>query len=69
VDLAPYADHARMRAEQPAAAPRVSFPRRSLLEASAAAAAGSAVGGIDASASEEGSSTFDVPAFLRRQEG
>jgi len=69
VDLAPYADHARVRAEQAAAAsasPRLSFPRRSLLEASAAAGAG---GGMDDAAVDAASSTFDVPAFLRRQEG
>ena len=49
------------------AAPRLSFPRRSLLEASAAAGGS---GAEDAAmADDEGSSAFDVPAFLRRQEG
>ncbi|MGE4055756.1 MAG: cell division protein FtsZ [Vicinamibacterales bacterium] len=68
VDLVPYTDQARLRAQPVAsAAPRLSFPRRSLLEASGA------VGGSGAEeaamAEDEGHSAFDVPAFLRRQEG
>ncbi len=74
VDLAPYADQARLRAEPPAAAapvPRLSFLRRSLLETPAAAAGAVGAGSMDADGvvGEEGGSAFDVPAFLRRQEG
>jgi len=67
VDLTPYSDQARLRAQPVAsAAPRLSFPRRSLLEASAAGGSGAENAAL---AGDEGHSAFDVPAFLRRQEG
>ncbi len=78
VDMSGYTDHVRMRAEPAAAtaaASRLSLARRPLLDLSlaasgapmpAAAAEGQA-GAIDPDLDH--SSTFDVPAFLRRQEG
>jgi cell division protein FtsZ len=68
VDLAPYADQARLRAQPVPAVPRLSFPRRSLLEASATVGAG---GPVEDSAvsGDEVNPALDVPAFLRRQEG
>lgn len=83
VDMTPYADQGPIRAEAAAAAaverrssPRLSLARRPLLDlsvAAAVAAAGPTVATDGRSA--EGadpdfdlSSTFDVPAFLRRQE-
>jgi cell division protein FtsZ len=68
VDLAPYADQSRLRAQPVPAVPRLSFPRRSLLEASAAVGAGGPVED-GAVSGDEASPAFDVPAFLRRQEG
>jgi cell division protein FtsZ len=76
-DMSIYADQTRMRAEPPIAAPvsRLSMTRRPLLDLSLAAL------GMPMSASPaEGAAgrpspdldlnlTFDVPAFLRRQEG
>jgi cell division protein FtsZ len=80
VDLAPYADHARMRsgAEPAAGTSRFSIARRPMLDLPRAATAGtSGIGSIEgptsadtgASAEDDSGSTFDVPAFLRRQEG
>ncbi len=84
VDLSPYSDHARMRAEaaQSAAAAerlanasRLSIARRGLVDLPLAASGGGSVapGNPDARGSVEpdleGLSNFDVPAFLRRQEG
>jgi cell division protein FtsZ len=103
VDMTPYADHARARADVPTpaaaaldrlASPRLSIARRPLIELPLAMSAGVALSApaaaqpataadapssdlplsADASTSEENpdfdlGSTFDVPAFLRRQEG
>jgi hypothetical protein len=78
VDMSPYTEVARLRAEPApatAASPRLSIARRALLDLPMAAAGGGApVGGPDG-ANADGTtdadlgSTFDVPAFLRRQEG
>ena len=99
VDMARYADHARLRMEPAAtaaggsslewlAAPRLSVARRPLLEIPLTGADGGSVArqawasspliadsGANGAQSDETnpdfdlSSTFDVPAFLRRQEG
>jgi cell division protein FtsZ len=98
VDLAHYADHARVRADARvmsggaalarSAEPRLSIGRRALVELPLAAASGATGSGAvlpvptggatrhpsvqdpsDASAELDLSSAFDVPAFLRRQEG
>jgi cell division protein FtsZ len=78
VDMTPYADVARLRAEPAPTVPqpRLSIARRSLLDLpQAAAAAGQAAGspGNDDPADrlhlDTEQSGFDVPAFLRRQEG
>jgi len=83
VDMTQYADHVRLRPDLPAAAPsgsdrlnspRLSLTRRSLLDLPLAApdsvsTAGGAVT-LEALDPDFGlSSAFDVPAFLRRQEG
>jgi cell division protein FtsZ len=83
VDLAPYADQARLRsAGDGATAPvRLAAPRRPILDLPLKAAvgggaagpvpagdAGDPAGGITA-ADDEQTATFDVPAFLRRHEG
>jgi cell division protein FtsZ len=83
VDMTPYADAAR-RVEvpqappmpiPPVAAPRLSIARRPLLDLplSAAAAGGAAAGfaiepGSDDTADLDSTVSFDIPAFLRRQE-
>jgi cell division protein FtsZ len=79
VDMTPYAEVARVRAEPAAApvvappvAPRLSLARRSLLDMPMAATAGGS-GAVDPSSAdpadlETSSSSFDIPAFLRRQE-
>jgi cell division protein FtsZ len=72
VDLVPYAEQSRSRPEPalPVVAPRLSFPRRALLEGASLSASGAGgAGDSGAGAEEDGSSAFDVPAFLRRQEG
>ncbi|PYQ88243.1 MAG: cell division protein FtsZ [Acidobacteria bacterium] len=88
VDLAPYADHVRLRGEVAApaavaASGRLSIARRSPLEASAAASnlpvappSAAAPADLDLKLNIEPSDSdvdlgpsFDVPAFLRRQEG
>src|ERR1043165_3743095 len=79
VDMTPYTEQTRLRAEPPpisvdrTAAPRLSIARRPLLDLPSTAAvslAGSAGGpAADVPLDSEMSATFDVPAFLRRQEG
>ena len=76
VDLSMYSDQARLRPEPVMAAPvsRLSIARRSLLDlplaaASAAATATPTAGSGDLDLDGERESTFDVPAFLRRQDG
>jgi cell division protein FtsZ len=84
VDMAPYAEVARTRPEatapppmpmatSAAAAPRLSLARRTLLDLPLSAAA--AAGSIDPSSTGEAAdydsaaaASFDIPAFLRRQE-
>jgi cell division protein FtsZ len=77
VDLAPYADQARLRADATAASSRLSIARRPLLDLPMTMAAGtgaaaaldaSARGGASQHAEPAQDSPFDVPAFLRRQE-
>ena len=79
VDMSPYSDAARHRAEPsvaPPISPRLSIARRALLDLPMAAGGSTGpsgsgpepegrVGGADADLSSD----FDVPAFLRRQEG
>ena len=75
VDMTPYADVARLRAEPPnplAPQPRLSIARRQLMDlpvgsGSASASATDPLGEGDMVEAE--ASAFDVPAFLRRQEG
>lgn len=85
VDMTPYADLARGRAEAAAspvvvsgAAPRLTIARRPLLDlplsAGAAAASSAPTSSAEAAATGEAADfdlgfSFDVPAFLRRQEG
>ncbi len=74
VDLTPYADHARQRADAAATAssPRLSIARRSLLDMPMAAAGGGAAAPAPQAAEDldlDLNRGFDVPAFLRRQEG
>jgi cell division protein FtsZ len=78
VDMSPYTDVARLRAEASApagASPRLSIARRALLDLPMAAggSTGPSGSGAEPGRDEAGegdlSSTFDVPAFLRRQEG
>jgi cell division protein FtsZ len=82
VDLAPYTDQARIRAnaDAPAAPARFTVaPRRPLFDLPMRAAASGGPtsrhpdaitdGADSAEAHDEQTSTFDVPAFLRRQEG
>jgi cell division protein FtsZ len=78
VDLAPYADQVRLRSAAPVAvdrtaAPRLTLNRRlafDLPRAAGGAPEGEAASGEPAPGAEgEESSPFDVPAFLRRQEG
>jgi cell division protein FtsZ len=81
VDLKPYADHTRARAEaastETMTSPRLTIARRALSDLPALAAAvgaptdssdgnGAPFGDPDSEA--DGTSTLDVPAFLRRQE-
>ncbi len=84
VDMTPYAEVARARPELPvpppmpmqaAAAPRLTLARRSLLDLPlSAAGAAAATAAIDNGSPEPatdfdaGGSSFDIPAFLRRQE-
>ena len=84
VDMTPYTEQPRLRAEAPAPAmsvervnaPRLSIARRPILDLPAASAlsAGAAPAMADRSpaadmpADAEMSAAFDVPAFLRRQE-
>jgi cell division protein FtsZ len=81
VDMTPYTDVARVRVDVPqmpaipaVSAPRLSIARRPLLDLPLSAAAGGAVMGDAAGADEPAdleatvSSSFDIPAFLRRQE-
>jgi hypothetical protein len=74
-----YADVTRVRAEVPpappmlpVAAPRLSIARRPLLDlplsAAAAGGAGLATDPIDDTVDLDSSVSFDIPAFLRRQE-
>jgi cell division protein FtsZ len=74
VDLTPYAEHARVRAEATATAAsadrmtsRLAISRRSLVDLPLAASGGQGapIGGV---VDDEGDPAFDVPAFLRRQE-
>jgi cell division protein FtsZ len=75
IDLTPYAEHARTRAEAvPVAsaermASRLSISRRSLVDLPMAAAGGQAGGAGTVDSADDGDAAFDVPAFLRRQEG
>jgi cell division protein FtsZ len=85
VDMTPYADVARMRADagtiaviSTGPAPRLTIARRPLLDLPLTAAAAVAPSAKDSSAADATSSveadfdlgsTLDVPAFLRRQEG
>jgi cell division protein FtsZ len=81
VDMSPYTEHARIRAEavtlpppaiERAPAPRLSIARRPLLDlplSAAAAEPGDAAAQSDSIPDFDLGSTFDVPAFLRRQEG
>jgi hypothetical protein len=64
-----YSDAARVRADVPPAGvmPRLTFGRRSLVDAPPVAAAEAGPPALEAT--EEFGSSFDVPAFLRRQEG
>jgi len=81
VDMTPYADVGRVRmdvpplpAMPPVAAPRLSIARRPLLDLPLSAAAGAAAAvagdsGLDETADLDSPvSSFDIPAFLRRQE-
>jgi cell division protein FtsZ len=81
VDMTPYSDVARVRmdvpplpAMPPVAAPRLSIARRPLLDLPLSAAAGAAAAvagdsGLDETADLDSPvSSFDIPAFLRRQE-
>jgi cell division protein FtsZ len=80
VDLAPYADQARMRgtSDTGAGASRFSITRRPVVDLPRIAmAASGGIGSIEGSdlerasspAEDDPGSTLDVPAFLRRQEG
>jgi cell division protein FtsZ len=85
VDMTPYTEQPRLRAEAPAASiavdrassPRLSIARRPILDlptaaslsASSTAAAGDRNLAAEMTADAEMSAAFDVPAFLRRQEG
>jgi len=85
VDMTPFAEHARLRAGNGASAPpsRLFIGRRPLLDLPIAVSSGAAApagdGGPNADFAEalnltlapdaDAGSTFDVPAFLRRQEG
>jgi cell division protein FtsZ len=83
VDMTPYTDVARVRVDVPpipvmpgVAAPRLSIARRPLLDLPLSAAAGAAAAGTmgDSGHADEPAdletavSSFDIPAFLRRQE-
>ena len=77
VDMTPYTEQPRLRAEAAASmaidrtsAPRLSIARRPILDLPAAASlsAGAPAIGDRSPADAEMSATFDVPAFLRRQE-
>jgi cell division protein FtsZ len=82
VDMTPYTDVARVRVDVPPVpamtAPRLSIARRPLLElplsAAAAAGAAAASASIESGAADQALeldsevSSFDIPAFLRRQE-
>ena len=81
VDMTPYADVARVRmdvppvpAMPPVTAPRLSIARRPLLDLPLSAAAGAAAAvaadaGLEETADLDSPvSSFDIPAFLRRQE-
>jgi hypothetical protein len=82
VDLTAYTEHVRVRVDTAPvpAAPRPSIARRAPLDLPMTAMAGSALPGAANSAqlsmgesqgglAEESASPFDVPAFLRRQDG
>jgi cell division protein FtsZ len=75
VDLTPYADQARLRADAAAmASPRLSIARRGVLDLPMAAAGGGGSTPAVVNGSEDDfdlnlNRSFDVPAFLRRQEG
>ena len=93
IDMTPYTDQVRLRAEPPAppsapAPPRLSITRRPLFDLPLTIPAGSSAAAAASAAVEIGDpataallrtspaggefdlpSTFDVPAFLRRQEG
>jgi cell division protein FtsZ len=79
VDLAPYADQARLRGAGDGGVPaRLATPRRLILDVPLKAAAGGP-GAADGDAGgpagrltgaeEDDTAAFDVPAFLRRHEG
>jgi cell division protein FtsZ len=82
VDMTPYADVARVRVDAPPVAPmpamtapRLSIARRPLLELPLSAAAGGATAtvssntaNVDEAIDLDSGSSFDIPAFLRRQE-
>jgi len=85
VDMTPYTEQTRLRAEAPAASfavdrassPRLSIARRPILDlptaaslsASSTGAAGDRNLAAEMTVDAEMSAAFDVPAFLRRQEG
>jgi len=81
VDMSAYTDHARIQAEQPTMATRLSIARRPPLDLPLAAVGGQGGGlgtigdspvddvmRLGLSADADTSSKFDVPAFLRRQD-
>jgi cell division protein FtsZ len=82
VDMAPYTDVARVKVDVPAppampvvAAPRLTIARRPLLDLPMSVAAGVASGAVSTDVAVDGpadldgaGSSFDIPAFLRRQE-
>ena len=69
VDLSPYADQVRVRAESTQAVARMSIARRTGIELPPSAAGVAPDLQARADAADEHDTTFDVPAFLRRQEG
>jgi cell division protein FtsZ len=76
IDMSQYADVSRVRSDMPAAASAERFAqklavggRRGVVDLPSLGSAGTAASGGDADAELELNSAFDVPAFLRRQEG
>ena len=74
VDMTPYTEQVRLRADPATvdrSAQRVSFPRRPILDLPMAASGGGApISGTADESQQDGAlnASFDVPAFLRRQE-